>query len=146
MRTPKNKQKNFSKKLIEQTETSARIINVFENYGFEVESMDQFQQIIADLFSVLSGGRTGVRKGPGRPAGKRGPGRPAGKRGPGRPVGSGKRGPGRPVGSGKKGPGRPPGKKGPGRPAGKRGPGRPAGKKRGPKPQKPVETPVTTEA
>ena len=153
MRTPKNKQSNFSKRLIEQTEASARIINVFENHGFEVESLDQFQQIIADLFSVLSGERSGSRRGPGRPAGSRGPGRPKGSKGPGRPKGS--RGPGRPKGS--KGPGRPKGSRGPGRPKGSKGPGRPVGSTKGPgrpagsrgpgrPPKKTVEVAETTES
>lgn len=140
MRTPRNKKNNYSKKLIEQTEASARIINVFENHGFEIDSIEQFQQIVADLFSVLGGKKVGgAKRGP-KPGSKRGPGRPAGtgKKGPGRPAKS-SRGPGRPVGSGKRGPGRP-----------AKGPGRPAKLKRGPKGKRKsavkIETTPNTEA
>lgn len=95
--------KSFSKNVIQQTHQAAKIIEVFENHGFEVESMEQFQEIVADLFSAMSAG--GARRGrkPGRPAKsssavaddapkKRGP-KPGKRRGrPGRPRKTGKRG------------------------------------------------------
>lgn len=87
---------NFSKKLIEQTERSARIVGVFEKHGFEISSIEKFQQIVADLFSVLEGGTAKGKRGrkPGSKNLSKGPGRPAKKRGrkPGRPAGTKKRG------------------------------------------------------
>lgn len=95
----KVKQSSFSKKLIEQTENSARIIDVFEKHGFEVQSMEHFQAIVADLFQVLGGKRAGGKK-RGRKPGSRGPGRPPlSAKGPGRPA---KKRRGRPKGTGAK--------------------------------------------
>lgn len=81
--------RSFTKQLLQQTEKAAQVVEVFEKHGFEVESMEQFQNIASDLLSVLSGTTSKRGRKPGRPKAietsieepkKRGP-KPGSKRG-----------------------------------------------------------------
>lgn len=82
--------RSFTKELLQQTEKAAKVVEVFEKHGFEVESMEQFQNIATDLMNVLSGTTSKRGRKPGRPKAsessitdtpkKRGP-KPGSKRG-----------------------------------------------------------------